>query len=158
MKNFLLSIIVGLTICASCFAQADIVITGSNVLSSGRSKGAQIFTTTAGVTITAGQAIELTGSNTAILPIATGTSNVVSGIALNPASPGQPLNYVTSDPAFIFGGTTSVGKIVILSGSNAGGVTLSSNAATGYYVTVLGVATSGTTLNLSFIAASGTSP
>jgi hypothetical protein len=82
---------------------------------------------------------------------AAATRNVV-GIALNGGSDGQPIKYATSDPALVLGATLVVGQDYMLS-DTPGAVAPVSDAVSGDYVTVLGVAISTTELNFNPTAA-----
>lgn len=87
-----------------------------------------------------------TASSNAVKPAranAVATSKAI-GIALNSASSGQPVDYVTNDNEFTIGGTSAAGIILTVSASTAGGIAPSADMTSGNYVTVLGVMTSAT--------------
>ena len=108
----------------------------------------------AGVAITQGQSIYL-DSTTSTLLLADAdvlVSAAASGIALNAASPGQPVTYQSSGPMTI-GATVVVGTAYYVA-TTAGGICLESDLASGDFATFLGFATSTTVLDLD-IKASG---
>jgi hypothetical protein len=118
---------------------ADLLITAASVLASANGV---IARGTAGATITAGKTLYLdTADNRLKLADANGTTpaNTVRGIALNGASDGQPVNYLTEDPNFSPGATLVPGTTYILSGT-AGGIAPDSDAVSGWTKIVLGVA------------------
>lgn len=132
---------------------ADISITAASVVPSASAKFA---TKTAGATITAGQVVyeDTSDSNKVKLAdtdSATALARVVFGIAASGASAGQPVRIIREDPALTLGGTVAIGDLLILSGT-AGGIAPSTDAATGDYVTFLGVATSTTVINFKPVA------
>lgn len=117
---------------------ADLSITAANV--SGGT-GFLMVTGTAGATITAGQAVYLSGTQWLLARAnAAGTATVV-GIALNNASSGQPINVLYGGIINI-GATTVTGQTYALSAANAGGIAPITDLTTGNIVSILGVATS----------------
>lgn len=130
---------------------ADISITAANFLPS---SVAQTFTGTAGATITQGQPVYLnTVTQTYQLCNANTTGNgvnICAGIAMDGASNQQRFLICRSDQNLALGGTVNSGDVVIVSG-NAGGMTLSSSAVTGWYVTVLGVGIGNNSINFSMV-------
>lgn len=144
----LLSLSLSLTLSA-----ADISITAASVIPSAAAK---ITTKTAGATLTAGQIVyEDTGDSNKVkladTNSATALARVVFGIAASGASAGQPIRIIREDPSLTLGGTVAIGDILILS-ATAGGIAPSADAATGHYVTFLGVATTTTTINFKPVA------
>lgn len=135
---------------------ADITITAASVLAS---SSANITDGTAGATITAGQVL-YRDSTSGTMKLADSDASAATaapvGIALHGASSGQPIKYVTADPAFTFGGTVAAGDTIWLS-DTAGGMTLlgphttSAELETGDVITVLGVAVTTTTMNLKMV-------
>lgn len=80
----------------------------------------------AGVAITAGQPIYLDpSSNTLKLTNASGSApvNTCSGLSLNAAAVGQPVEYVVSDPALNIGAALNCGDTIYASGATAGIIT-----------------------------------
>lgn len=127
---------------------ATLVITAANVLASASAtKKAGV----AGATITAGQVLykDAADSNKLKLADANGAAalRVVEGIALHGAFAGQPLSYVTRDPALKVGATLVVGQGYMLASDTPGGIAPDSDATTGDYVTLLGIGKSTTDLN-----------
>jgi hypothetical protein len=123
---------------------ADITITAGSVLAG---TNASIRPAIAGATITAGQPVYLdaTVSNQAKPARANAdTTSRAVGIALNGASSGQPVDYVTKDDDFTIGGTTTAGIILTVSAGTAGGIAPSADMASGNFVTLLGVMKSAT--------------
>lgn len=135
---------------------ATLVITPANVLASASAtKKAGV----AGATITAGQLLykDTDDSNKLKLADANGTAlqRVVEGIALHGAFVGQPLAYVVRDPDFKCGATVVVGQDYMLASDTPGGLAPSSDAATGDYVTEIGVGKSTTNLNITGFTSAG---
>jgi hypothetical protein len=148
MKHLLL-----LSLFASLASAADISITAASVVPSASAKFA---TKTAGATITAGQVVyEDTGDSNKVkladTDSATALARVVFGIAATGAAAGQPVRIIREDPALVIGATVAVGDVLILSGT-AGGICPAADAATGDYVTFLGVARSTTAINFKPVA------
>lgn len=114
---------------------ADISITASNVISS---TGAVYGTGTAGVTITAGQALYLDStSNTVKLCDADASSSAADciGIALHGASASQPIKYQTAGDITI--GATIAAAVPYLTSTTAGGIAPTTDGAAGQYTKVL---------------------
>jgi len=136
---------------------ADISITAANVL---KGSSASVMDGTSGDTITAGHAVYVNtnDSNKIYRADADGTSPSASpaGIALHAALAGQPIRYVTEDPAFTFGGTVAIGDTIFLS-DTPGGLTLagaqlaSPELESGDTIVVMGVAVTTTTVNLRIV-------
>lgn len=129
---------------------ADLSITAANVIAS---SSARRVSKTASATITAGQPVYV-DTNGAVAPAdcnAAGKTTVL-GIAENGGGSGQRISVVTYDPAFVLGATVAIGDVVIAS-ATAGGIAPVADAASGYYVTVLGVAVSTTAIFLNPVAA-----
>lgn len=122
---------------------ADITITASDVLTSAN---AQSNSGVAAVSITAGQTLYKLAAGTYGLANATGSTpvNSFAGVSLHAAATGQPINFVTNDPAFVFGGAATAGEVVYLSPNNAGGITGTfGDLSTGNTIIVLGVCITG---------------
>jgi hypothetical protein len=126
---------------------ADLTITAANVTPSAN---AVIRSSTAGVAITAGQALYKDATASYALKLAdansaTAAARIVCGLALNSAAAGSPVNYVVTDPALVIGGTVANGTVYILS-ATAGSIAPLADLTTGMYAFVLGVGTSTTTI------------
>lgn len=129
---------------------AAISITAANVNTS-NAQGA--LTGIAGVAITQGQSLYVDTANGNVLKLYDANVavpvNVFAGLALNAASVGQPVDYVHDDPNYTFGGTVLQGD-TIWGSPTAGGITKTiGDLIATTKVTVLGIATSTTTMNLS---------
>jgi len=127
---------------------SDISITPASVIPSAN---AIIKSGIAGATITQGQTVYIDSSANYVLKLAdadaSALSAVVAGIASSAGAAGQRINYIESDPALTFGGTVLSGDPIYQS-DVAGGLTKTfADLETGDIVTVLGVATSTTTMN-----------
>ncbi len=109
---------------------------------------ADFYRGVAGGTITAGMPVYLDITTNRLLQAdANGSVETaeVKGIATHAASAEQPLKIQTAGSITI-GGTVVLATIYILGA--AGGIAPSSDAASGWYTTVLGVASSATVLRL----------
>jgi hypothetical protein len=126
---------------------ADLTITASSVVAG---SGAKKVTGTAGASITAGQVVyEDTATSTYKLAdndSATAAVRSPAGIALHASSANQPLTILTKGPITI-GATTAVGTVYCLS-ATAGGIAPVADMASGDYVTILGVGTSTTVIDV----------
>ena len=131
----------------------DLTVTAASVL---KGTGASVTAGTAGASITAGQTVYLDSTtNTYKLSdcdSATAAARVCNGIALHAAGSGQPLQVLTGGPITI-GATLTLGKVYCLS-ATAGGICPAADITTGGYLSVLGVPTSTTVLQVA-IQASG---
>jgi hypothetical protein len=126
---------------------ADISITAGSVLPS---SSASLAEGTAGVTITAGQAVYLDAATGTIKLADNDVSAAVAtalGIAVNGASAGQPVKYATRDPQFTLGGTIASGVAVFLT-SVAGGIGLAAEVGASDYGVFLGVGIGTNRINL----------
>ncbi|MDW9792122.1 hypothetical protein GOB42_15155 [Sinorhizobium meliloti] len=130
---------------------ADIVITPASVVPGA---GAKTTSGTAGATITAGQVVYLDSTTTgkwhhadsdAATAAARGQGANV-GIALNGASNGQPLEVLTEGPITL-GAVLTAGAAYYLS-PTPGGIAPLADLLTGDYVTLLGLATSTSVLQV----------
>lgn len=126
---------------------ADITVTAASVVA-----GADSTTVsgTAGVTITAGQAVYL-DTTTGKWALADADSATVAqrraaGIALNGAALNQPIKVLTSGDVTI-GATVTAGVAYYLSGT-AGGICPVADIGTGEYVNLIGIATSASVLRV----------
>ena len=128
---------------------ADVTISGSPKAPATGAAGVRYAE--AGAAITAGQAIYLdsTDGNTAKPADANLSSAAAAavGVSLTGAADGEQVAYVVSGD-FELGGTLVKGTTYILS-ATAGGIAPDSDAVSGWYKTILGVASSTTNLTLS---------
>ncbi len=127
----------------------DIVITKANVQNS---DAGALISGDAAVAIVAGQVVAKNTAGKFILADANAAvpANKPVGIALNDADIDQPLSVCTRDPDFVFGGTAAIGDVVILSGT-PGGIAPYADQVAGWFTSVLGVAKSTTTINLTIV-------
>ncbi len=126
---------------------ADITVTPASVVAGSDST---TVSGTAGVTITAGQAVYL-DTTTGKWALADADSATVAqrraaGIALNGAALNQPIKVLTSGDITI-GATVTAGVAYYLSGT-AGGICPVADIGTGEYVNLIGIATSATVLRV----------
>ena len=130
---------------------ADISVTASSVVPSAT---ATIARGTAGATITAGQPL-YQDANNKLQPAAQTSSTTAHmvGIAVDNASSGQPVEYVSLGDV-TFNAVLSPGKMYVL-GANAGGISLSADldaaGANTRYGNFVGVATSSTNLRVGIV-------
>lgn len=119
---------------------ADLVVTAANVV---QGSGASVENGTAGATLTAGQSVykdpadnkwKLFDANSGVAE-----ARVFGGIALNGAASGQPIAVLTAGDINV-GATLVVGTIYVGS-ANPGGIAPAADLVTGWYVNVIGVAT-----------------
>jgi len=128
---------------------ADVTVTAASVAASNNSS-TKTATGTAGVTITAGQALykDSTASNKLKLADASADASAACvGISLNGGALDQPITYVTYDEAFNPGGTIVAGKVYCVS-ATAGAIAPVADILSTEFVTVLGVAESASALRL----------
>jgi hypothetical protein len=153
MNRFLFAALSAVALFSCSLSRAsDLSITASAVVPSAN---AVKSTYTAGATITAGQLIYLDtadvdaqGIGKAKLSDANGATalRVVDGIAINSASAGQSVTVVTYDPALVIAASGLTANTILISSATAGGVAPSADLTTGWYLTVIGVVKSGTTI------------
>ncbi len=127
---------------------ADLTITAANVVAASTATIDRRYN--AGASITAGQSVYLDlATNTWKLADANGAVEltVLGGVALHAASAGQPLAVIT-DGDYNPGATVAVGTIYVLS-ATAGGIAPSADAVTGWYTSILGVATTTSNIRVS---------
>lgn len=129
----------------------DISVTAASVL---KGTGASTATGIAGATITAGQPLyaDSSASNTlkpADCDLSSAAATVV-GISLHAALTGQPITYLTAGN-MTFNAVLTTGKAYI-SSATAGGIAPIADLATGWYTTMLGIATSTTNLSVNIVA------
>lgn len=77
-------------------------------------------------------------------------ANTVDGIALADADDGQPFPIVQKDDALAIGTTVGIGDVYVAS-DTPGGIAPVADAASGWFVVIVGVATSTTELKVNFI-------
>lgn len=127
---------------------ADLTITAANVVAGSGAKINKQYN--AGASITAGQAVYLESSSStyklADNDSATAEVRSPAGIALHAAASGQPLAVLSQGPITI-GATVAVGDVLCLS-STAGGICPYADIAAGDYATILGIATSTTSVDI----------
>ncbi|MDX0007827.1 hypothetical protein GOB40_13900 [Sinorhizobium meliloti] len=130
---------------------ADLVITAANVVAGA---GAKTTSGTAGAAITAGQVVYLDSTTTGKWQLSDSDAATAAargqganvGIALNGAANGQPLEVLTEGPITL-GAVLTAGTAYYLS-PTPGGIAPLADLLTGDYVTLLGLATSTSVLNL----------
>ena len=126
---------------------ADITVTAASVVAGSDST---TVSGTAGVTITAGQAVYLDATTgkwaLADADSATVAQRRAAGIALNGAALNQPIKVLTSGDITI-GATVTAGVAYYLSGT-AGGICPVADIGAGEYVNLIGIATSATVLRV----------
>ena len=126
---------------------AEVSITAANVVPG---SDAEFYRGLAGATVTAGMAVYL-DEMTNTLKLADANLSLeaaeVKGIALHAASSGQPLKIQTAGELTI-GGTVVLSTIYILGAGGSGGVAPAADLASGWYTSILGVASSATKLRL----------
>lgn len=126
---------------------ADLTITAASVVPGSNAVINRQYM--AGASVTAGQPVYLdAATNTWKLADANGSAATAEalGVALHAASSGQPLAVQTAGDITI-GATVAVGTIYVLS-ATAGGIAPSADGATGWYTTILGVATTAAIIRL----------
>lgn len=130
---------------------ADLTITATDVVPSA---GARIKTVTAGATVTRGMPVyKDTGDNNEYKPTdANGVApaNTIDGIALADADDGQSLPICQKDDALAIGSTVGIGDVYVAS-ATPGGIAPVADAASGWFVTIVGVAVSTTELKVNFV-------
>jgi hypothetical protein len=128
---------------------ADLVITAASVVAGST---ARITEGTAGVALTAGQVVYQEAS-TGLMKLcdcnsATAEVRVPKGIALHAAAANQPVAFLTQGPITI-GATVTAGTTYFVSGT-AGGIRPAADNTTGDYVSIVGIATSTTVIDVLF--------
>jgi len=131
----------------------DLSITASVVVPS---SSARIAEAPCGATITAGQLIYLdstdvdaNGSSKVKLAdanSATAAVRSVAGIAISSASAGQRISYVYYDPALVIAASGLTANTIYVLSATAGGIAPAADVASGWYLSVIAVAKSGTTI------------
>jgi hypothetical protein len=127
----------------------DISITAANVVAASDTRK---VTGTAGATITAGQTVYLDATdNRYKLADSNGAAalRVPVGIALNGASSGQPLTIAERGAITI--GATLTGGVAYYQSDTPGGICPVADVGASEYVTLIGIATSTTVLDVSIV-------
>lgn len=132
---------------------ADITVTAANV-----APGSDAFINkdyNFGATVTQGQSVYLDTSTTPPTwkladADSTATTAAAKGMSLNAGSSGQPAAVQISG-GYNPGGTVAVGTIYVVSGT-AGGICPSSDLASGDWVTIVGIGTTTSNIQLLFLA------
>ena len=152
MKRFLSALLAFSLISCAALRATDVSITASAVVPSANAVKRIV---TAGATITAGQLVYLdtadvdaAGIGKAKLSVCNGASalRVIDGIAASSASAGQDVSIVTYDPALVIAASGLTANQILISSATAGGIAPSADLTTGWYLTVIGVVKSGTTI------------
>jgi hypothetical protein len=126
---------------------ADLSVTAANVV---KGSTAEVKDGIAAVTITAGQVLYADASDGFKLKLAqcdtTAAEAAVVGIALNGGSANQPIRYITRGK-YNPGGTVTIGIIYALSAA-AGAIAPNADLTTGNRVTVLGIGTTASEIDV----------
>lgn len=132
----------------------DITITASNVTKGGSNT---IGSGIAGAAVTAGQAVYKDSNDSNRLKPADAdveASAEAVGVALHGALTGQPLQFVEDGPCVLGSGVVA-GTIYVV-GTTAGAISTATSITSGDYVTVLGVGTATSTLELRLLVSGAT--
>lgn len=123
---------------------ADLSVTATSVVKGSGTVGTD--TALAGVAITAGQTVYKDSSSLWQLADAnlSSTASSTIGIALNNAGAGQPVQVATTGNVTM--GSILTSGVIYVQSATAGGIAPSADINTGWYVTILGVATSSSNL------------
>jgi hypothetical protein len=126
---------------------AEVSITPASVVPG---SDAEFYRGLAGATITAGMAVYL-DEMTNTLKLADANLSLesadVKGIALHAASANQPLKIQTAGEITI-GGTVVLATVYILGAGGSGGIAPAADKASGWYTSVIGVASSASKLRI----------
>jgi hypothetical protein len=136
---------------------ADHVVTPANVL---KSNNGTVRNGTAGAAISAGDALyydTATGTYKLFDANGAGDAKNFAGIALNSAAAGQPIALCEEDPDFTPGFPLDEGDVVIGS-ATAGKLCPVADAASGHYVTVVGVGKGNNKVVLKKVASGAAKP
>lgn len=132
-------------------AANDVAITAASVA---KGSGATVTAYTAGVTITAGQAVYIDTANANVAKLADGDGTTLTatcaGFALHASLSGQPIAVLSAGPITI-GGTLVAGKVYILS-NTAGAITLIADYTTSYIPCIVGYASTTSVLQVQITA------
>lgn len=137
---------------------ADLTVTAASVLKGTTGNAADGV---AGTTLAAGDVLYRDSSDLSLkladANSVTAAVRTVVGIALNGAATGQPVKYIVSDTDLTPGFSSTAGEVVILS-ATPGKMAPAADAASGDYVTVIGIMKSATKMKTVFIAADAAKP
>lgn len=126
---------------------SDISVTASSVL---KGSGATTQTGIAGAAITAGQTLYIDTANSNVLKLcdvdASDLASTCCGIALHAAGIGQPITYQDGG-AITFNAVLTAGKVYVCT-VTAGGIALVADLTTNWRTSILGYATSTTSMTL----------
>lgn len=152
MKKLFAPLLLSLLLSTSLPA-VDIVITASAVVPSAN---ARIASAPCGATIAAGQLIYLDSTDVDALGrskaklsdcnSATAAVRAVAGMAINSAGAGQEVSYVYYDPALVIAASGLTANNILILTATPGGIAASADLTTGWYLVVVGVVKSGTTI------------
>ena len=125
--------------------RADLTITAANVIAG---SGAKKTTGTAGASVTAGQVVYLDSATNSYKLADNDAAGAKSpaGIALHASASGQPLTILSKGPVTI-GATVTAGNPYYLS-NTAGGICPFADLGTGETVTLIGLATSASVIDV----------
>jgi len=105
----------------------------------------------AGATLTAGLAVYLDTTDSNKVKACDSNSSLAAaaavGITLHAALSGQPIEYITSGP-LAMGACLTQGLIYVAGASTAGDINPAADLSSGWYTTILGIATSTSILNV----------
>lgn len=126
---------------------ADISVTASSVV---KGSGATTQTGIAGAAITAGQTLYIDTANSNVLKLCdvdlSELGATCCGIALHAASTGQPITYQDAG-AITFNAVLTAGKVYVAT-ATAGGIALVADLATNWRTSIVGYATSTTSMTI----------
>jgi len=128
---------------------ADIIVTATSVLPG----TGTLIQGTLGATVTAGQIVYLNSTTYSLALSDTAAHAAWSGVALNGGASGQPVQIQTTG-TYTAGGTVSIGKIYVVS-ATAGGVRPVDDIAGGEFISVFGIGTSATVIQMIDVRNSG---
>lgn len=122
---------------------AEVTVTAANV--TGPSGIENIRVGTAGATITRGQLLYIDTADSNKLKLTDANASelaaTIAGVALTPSTDGNPVVYAVSGD-YNCGGTVTKGAVLVASATTAGSIAEESDLASGWYTSILGVASS----------------
>jgi hypothetical protein len=128
---------------------AAMTITAANLRTGANAK---FDSGTAGAAITRGQPVYKDAAAGKVLKLADANASQATaqcvGIAMQDAASGQIVQYVYEDDDFTPGGTVVVGETYLVGATTAGDIAPVADAATGWYITHLGIGKSATKMRL----------
>jgi hypothetical protein len=129
---------------------SDISVTASSVI---KGTGATLQTGVAGEAITAGQTLYIDTANGNVLKLCdvdlSALASTCAGIALHAAATGQPITYQNGGN-ITFNAVLVAGKVYVAT-ATAGGIALVADLTTNWRTSILGYATSTTSMTLTLI-------